>query len=331
MIDHASWIRIGLLVTLGAMLWATAWYSPEGIFDMSATTDSATHTARTPPGFDLQGHRGARGMRPENTWPAFAYALALGIPTLEMDVVVSADGEVVVSHEPWMSPAICTAPDGRPLSENEAQEHNLYQMAYSEIAAYDCGSRAHPSFPDQMPTAAPKPLLPDVLERAEAFVRRTGRDPVFYNIETKSRPEWETVFHPPPDVFAQHLIDVVQQAGVSSRTTIQSFDPRTLRYTREAAPGLRLALLVSQQADSGVSHNVNDLGFVPHIYSPSYKLVTPSMIKQAQSTGMQVIPWTVNSRGDMRRIIEMGADGFITDYPERGQDVLAETETSTDE
>lgn len=281
-------------------------------------------TMRTPVGLDVQGHRGARGKRPENTWPAFRYALEQGVSTLELDVVISADGQVVVSHEPWMNADICTDPEGQPIPEDQAQQHNLYRMTYNEIVAYDCGQRQHPLFPDQVPEPAAKPLLRTVIARAEAFVQETGRDAVFYNIETKSRVEWDGRFHPPPDAFAQHLIDVIEATGVSARTTVQSFDPRTLRYTRQSTPGLRLALLVAEAADHGLAENVEQLGFIPHIYSPDYRLVDRALIEAAHERDMLVIPWTVNDRTAMQRLIDMGVDGLITDYPERGQQVRTE-------
>ena len=173
-----------------------------------------------------------------------------------MDVVISADGQVVVSHEPWMNADICTDPEGAPIAEKEAQQHNLYRMTYSEIATYDCGMRQHPLFPEQEPVPVSKPLLRDVIARAEAFVQDSGRKPVFYNIETKSRPAWEERFHPSPHVFAQHLIDVIEAANVSPRTTVQSFDMRTLRYVRKTAPTLRLALLVAPENDMGLADNL---------------------------------------------------------------------------
>jgi glycerophosphoryl diester phosphodiesterase len=321
-----GWIRRALLVILLGMLGTAALHMSKAPAAMSDTgpVSERPDTVRTPAGLDVQGHRGARGRRPENTWPAFQYALEQGVSTLEMDVVISADGQVVVSHEPWMNAEICTAPDGTPVSKDKAQQHNLYRMTYEEIAAYDCGQRQHPSFPKQMPESAPKPLLRDVIARAEAFVRDTGRDAVFYNIETKSRLAWEGRFHPPPDVFAQHLIDVIEAAGVSPRTTVQSFDLRTLRYTRDAAPGLRLALLVAQEGDAGLAENLTTLGFVPHIYSPNYQLVDAALVNTAHTRGMQVIPWTVNNRNAMRRLVNMGVDGFITDYPDRGMRLRSE-------
>ena len=285
-------------------------------------TASATFPpVRVPAQFDVQGHRGARGVRPENTWPAFACALALGVPTLELDIVVSTDGEVVVSHEPWMDPAICTAPDGSSLPEDNPP--SIYQMTYAEVAAYDCGCKTPPHFPEQASMQAIKPRLYDVLTRSEALAATIGRAPVFYNIETKSRPEWEGTYQPDPDVFAQRFLDVVHAAGVSDRVTLQSFDVRTLQYTRTAAPSIRQSILVAGDHEGGVEAACQALGYTPHIYSPDYRLVDSTVVQAAHVRNMQVLPWTVNAPAAMKQLITYGVDGFITDYPARGLAVAA--------
>ncbi len=277
---------------------------------------TASELPRRPEGFDLQGHRGARGLMPENTIPAFRRALELGVTTLEMDVVVSADSQVVVSHEPWMSSVICTRPDGTPVPPGRDEEFNLFKMPYAEIARFDCGRRGHPDFPEQEPVAAPKPLLRDVLRMAEAYAAEHDRAPIFYNIETKARPAWDGTFHPSPERFTELLYAVVEEAGVADRTTIQSFDPRTLRVARELDPSLGLALLVGR-AGGPLAENVERLGFTPTIYSPDYRLVDRALIEAAHERGMEVIPWTVNERADMERLQRLGVDGLITDYPDR--------------
>lgn len=281
-----------------------------------------------PEGFDLQGHRGARGLAPENTIPAFRRALELGVTTLEMDVVVSTDGTVVVSHEPWMSHEICTKPSGAPVLEEEERQLNLYEMTYSEIEQYDCGSRGHPDFPGQKAQPATKPRLADVFEMAESRKRSGEHDraPVFYNIEIKSRPSWDGRFHPAPDVFAEQVVRTVHEAGVTARTTIQSFDHRALRAARELeierSPRVRFALLVGRGALGGFGRHVKQLGFTPDIYSPDYRLVSATLIQQTRKRGVLVVPWTVNDREAMRRLIRVGVDGLITDYPDKGVQVV---------
>lgn len=272
-----------------------------------------------PAGFDLQGHRGARGLAPENTLPAFRKALDLGVTTLELDVVISQDGTVVVSHEPWMNADLCTTPDGERIPDHKEQSHNLYQMAYDTIAAYDCGSLQNPRFPDQQTRPAKKPLLREVIAMAEEYADLGGRDrPVFYNIETKSRPSWEGTFHPAPDTFAEAVVAVVQETGITRRATIQSFDPRTLRVVHAMERPIRTALLIARSAHPGLPEAVEQLGFTPHIYSPDHRLVDTDLLNAAHERGMQVIPWTVNDPDTIQRLIALGVDGLITDYPDRG-------------
>jgi glycerophosphoryl diester phosphodiesterase len=285
---------------------------------------AAADAPHRPSGFDLQGHRGARGLLPENTIPAFRRALELGVTTLEMDVVISADSQVVVSHEPWMSPVICTQPDGTPVPPDSEAQFNLFDMSYARIAEFDCGQRDHPDFPEQEAMRVVKPLLQDVLQMAEAHVDSTGRAPIFYNIETKSQPEGDNTFHPEPEAFTRLLVAVVEGAGVTARTTIQSFDPRTLQVAQavETSAPLSLALLVGRGGDE-LAENVEALGFTPTIYSPNYQLVDEALVTAAHERGMEVIPWTVNARDDMERLRQLGVDGLITDYPDRAQFLIA--------
>lgn len=282
---------------------------------------STTDTVRTPDGFDLQGHRGARGLAPENTLPAFRRALEIGVTTLEMDVVISNDGVVVVSHEPWMAYNKCLRPDGTRIPKDEEREYNLYTMTYEEIEAFDCGSRSLSDFPEQEPTSAPKPRLRDVIQMAEAYVQAHDRPPVFYNIETKSRPEWEGTFHPDPETFARTVLSVVNDEEVSARTTIQSFDPRTLEQVHRMGGGVRLALLVGWGTDD-LDDRLDDLSFPVDVYSPSAALVDEALVRAVHDRGLTLIPWTVNEPDGMKKLIRLGVDGLITDYPDRGRKVL---------
>jgi glycerophosphoryl diester phosphodiesterase len=287
------------------------------------SSEAHAQSPRTPEGFDLQGHRGARGLAPENTIPAFQTALEIGVTTLELDVVISKDGVVVVSHEPWMAGEKCLTPDGSRVEAGKTR-HRIYEMSYEHIAAYDCGRLALDEFPEQEPTAAPKPRLRDVLRMAESYVKEHDRPPAFYNIETKSRPEWDGTFHPDPNTFAERVLAVVQEAGVAARTTIQSFDPRTLEVVHRKHRVVRTALLVGWAGSDGLSEDLATLSFTPDIYSPNARLVDEALVSAAHDRGLQVIPWTVNEASAMRRLIRLGVDGLITDYPDRGQAVLRE-------
>ena len=273
-----------------------------------------------PSRFDLQGHRGARGLLPENTIPAFLRALDLGVTTLEMDVVIAKDSTVVVSHEPWMSGVICKRPDGKWVVN--AKKHNIFEMTYDEVAQYDCGTRVNPRFPRQEKMNVAKPRLIDVIEAAEHYAQESGLRAVQYNIETKARPEWDGTFTPDPETFTRLLYDVLVETGVKDRAILQSFDVRTLQVGRRLDPSWRLALLISKDYDAGLAANLDTLGFIPEIYSPDYRLVDADLIREAHERGMLVIPWTVNALEEMQRLKALGVDGVITDYPDLGVALL---------
>jgi glycerophosphoryl diester phosphodiesterase len=264
---------------------------------------------------DLQGHRGARGLMPENTWPGFKKALDLGVNTLEMDVVITGDDRVVVSHEPWFSHEIALDPNGSPIPASEERSHRIFEMTFEETQRYDCGTKPHPRFPDQVKMNVTKPLLSTVIDSAEAHSKKTRRALPQYNIETKCTPEGDGIFHPDPEKFVDLLVEVIKEKGVEDRVIIQSFDFRTLRVARSKYPDIRLAMLI--ETEGKPSDHLNELGFTPDIYSPDYHLVNEELISFANEKGMKVIPWTVNDPSEMRRLIEMGVDGIITDYPDR--------------
>ena len=293
--------------------------------DASRAQPESSNAFLVPSEFDVQGHRGARGLAPENTMPAFQKALDLGVTTLELDVVISKDGTVVVSHEPWMSHQICRTPDGERISAADEKEHRILEMTYDQVAAYDCGSLPHPDFPEQQTEPAPKPLLREVIDMAEDRVDRGGRDrPIFYNVEVKSRPGWDGTFTPPPEPFVTAVYGVLKEAGVRRRATLQSFDPRALKVAHEMDPALRLALLVGESFDPGLEAQIQMLGFTPDVFSPDYQLLNAERMTQAAEHGMQVVPWTVNDPDAMRRLLDLGVDGLITDYPNRALDVIEE-------
>lgn len=262
--------------------------------------------------FDLQGHRGARGLFPENSIEAFMAALDLQVNTLEMDVVISADGQVVVSHEPWIDHLICWDLEDRPVPEGKAL--NIYQMPYSEVTNYNCGSQPHPDFPQQTKVPTFKPLLSEVIAEAENFTAEVELDPVWYNIEIKSTPDGDGIFHPEPKEFAALVLDVVRKGGIAERTIIQSFDVRALREVKAADPSMPVALLLSET--EGFERDLENLGFVPEIYSPYYRIVDRQMVENCHANNIRIIPWTVNDEDDMVELLEMGVDGLITDYPD---------------
>jgi len=267
--------------------------------------------------FDLQGHRGCRGLMPENTIPAMIKALELGVQTLEMDVVISGDGKVVVSHEPWISSEIGTNPDGSPVTREEEMTLNLFRMPYETILKYDVGLRPHPRFPEQKKMKAYKPLLTDLIDSVMDYASQNQRTIPRFNIETKCRPEGDRLYHPEPSVFVDSLMRVIQDKKIIASVTIQSFDIRTLQYLHRKDSTVSIALLIDEKDTRSIEQQFDELGFKPNIYSPHYSLVNVGLIESCHQLGIKVIPWTVNDADQMKQLKKIGVDGLITDYPDR--------------
>ena len=265
---------------------------------------------------DVQGHRGCRGLMPENTIPAMLRAIDLGVTTLEMDVVITSDNRVVLSHEPFMNAEISTRPDGTTFSTKEQKQYNIFRMTLAELQRWDVGMKPHPKFPRQQRIPAVKPLLEDVIDSVEAYVRQKGLKPMRYNIETKCQPATDEIYHPGPQRFAALLMEVVMNKKVSERVTIQSFDIRTLQVIHTSHPNMSLAYLIENNNKLAVEDNITRLGFTPAIYSPAFQLVDPKLLDACRKLGMKIVPWTVNDKDNIDRLKAMGIDGLITDYPD---------------
>lgn len=299
-----------------------------------------THSVQA---LDLQGHRGARGLAPENTLPAFARALGIGVSTLEMDCAITKDGVVVVSHDPALNPDITRGPGGKWL---EKPGPAIRSLTFSELQSYDVG-RLNPSnpyakrWPEQGPVDGSRiPRLADVF----ALVKKSGNAAVRFNIETKISPlaPGETAT---PEDFARQLVAAIREGGMARRATIQSFDWRTLQVVQKEAPEIATVYLTAQQsfmdniqAGARVSPwtaglRVNEFGgSIPRMvkaaggaaWSPYYAETTREQLREAQSLGLKVVVWTVNEPADMRRMIEWGVDGIISDYPDLLRQVAGE-------
>lgn len=260
---------------------------------------------------DIQGHRGARGIMPENTIPGFLYALDQGVTTLELDVVITADNKVVVSHEPWISSEICLSKEGKPLEEGKGL--NIYKMTYDQVKSYDCGSKEHTRFPEQEKIQVIKPLLGDVIKAAERHIKSHTRYEVDYNIEIKSQPSGDNLYHPSPEKFSDLVYQLIDQYLPWERVVIQSFDFRVLKYWNKKYPNVRLAALVENM--KSIDTNLSNLGFKPAIYSPYYQLLSQQKVNNLRGRGIKVIPWTVNDATQMKKLVDWKVDGIITDYP----------------
>lgn len=265
--------------------------------------------------FDKQGHRGCRGLMPENTIPAMLNALGLGVTTLEMDISISKDKKPFLSHEAFFNHEITTKPDGGFIDEKEEKSFNMYQMNYADIIKYDVGMKPHPRFPNQQKMKAVKPLLSDVFKAVKEYMMTARRPFPFYNIETKCLPETDNKFHPAPAEFVELLMKVIKENEMEEYVIIQSFDFRTLQYLHKNYPKIKTAMLIEANNKSSFRKQIKDIGFTPDIYSPESIMVIPDLVKDCHDLNMKIIPWTVNDKKKIDELKKMGVDGIITDYP----------------
>lgn len=253
-------------------------------------------TINAAPRILVHGHRGARAIYPENTIPAFEYAIKIGADYLEMDVAVSRDNVLVISHDPHINPEICKGPHPGVA---------IHELTLAQLREYDCGALKNPHFPKQQPVPGTRiPTLDEVL----SLSRGNG---VQFNIETKSFPDHPELT-PAPDVFARMLLDVIHKHKLESRAIVQSFDFRTLVATKRLNSNIRLSALwegdsrpfvdIAREAQAG-------------IISPLFKLVTPAQVKAAHAAKIEVVPWTADTPADWQMLIDAGVDAIITDDP----------------
>ena len=263
---------------------------------------------------DFQGHRGCRGLLPENTIPAFIKALDY-VTTLECDVVISKDKQVIVSHDPWMEEALCSHPDGRPLSKAEHKQIRILELTYDEIKTYDCGIRGNTKFPNQKPMAAHKPSMKDMVKSVDQYCMDNKLKLPWYDIEIKSLPSWYNIYTPEPGEYVDIILSEIEELGISERLNLQSFDINILEEIHKKNDKIVLAYLIENL--STLDKNMSKISFVPDIYSPYFRFVSKRLAKKVHAKGMKLIPWTVNEHKDMRKMIKAGVDGIITDYPNR--------------
>lgn len=275
---------------------------------------------QSPPAFSIEGHRGARGWMPENTIPSFIKALELGADTIELDVVISGDNRVVVSHDPWFASAISLDPMGKAIPPEKEKQYNIFRMKYSEVRKFDVGSIGNKNFPQQQKMKAAKPQLKDVFAAVGGYSNAEKLAYVRYNIEIKSSPEGDSVFHPEPAVFAKLVYDEILRNKMQRNVIVQSFDVRPLQELRKMPVKLPLALLVGNK--DGVEKNLEKLGFLPDTYSPHFSLVDASTVEYCRRNGLRIIPWTVNELADLEKMKQFDLDGIITDYPDRAVTVF---------
>ncbi|MEC3907258.1 glycerophosphodiester phosphodiesterase family protein [Tamlana sp. 2201CG12-4] len=259
---------------------------------------------------DIQGHRGCRGLLPENTIEAFKKAIDLGVHTLELDVAVSKDKIVVVSHEPFISRTYCLDAEGNEISEAYDKKYNLYQMPLDSIKQFDCGSKFHPRFPQQQKLKTYKPSLDEVIK-----ISKANNPSIKFNIELKARPEYDRIYTPVPSEFVKLVLDVVNDNDAFNETNLQSFDLRILEEIKKQSPKMIVALLVDD--DEVIWEKAAQMSYSPEIISPYYKLLDAKTVRDLHAKNFKVIPWTINEYDNLKQMITFKVDGIITDYPDR--------------
>jgi len=278
----------------------------------------------------VHGHRGCRGLLPENTLPAFLHALALGVEVLELDVIISADQQVVVTHEPWLSARLGTGPEGEDIDPAREPDYNLYQLPYATIRRCRVGEQPPPGFPAQQYCPTYRPFLREVLQATEASSQRLGRSPVRYAVEVKSEPASDDSYHPKPGPFVELVLTELRIAGVMARTTLLSFDERVLQVARVQEPTLALCLLT--ETAEPFDQLFQRLGFLPDTLGPDVALLSATIVQQLRDTypALRIVPWTINEWPDLQRVLTWQVDGITTDYPNRLLSLLGRLPLPTD-
>ena len=268
---------------------------------------------------EVEAHRGGMGLYPEETLPAMLNAVDLGVNTLEMDLCVTQDGQVVLSHDKYFHPRYSSHPDGTPVLAGEPKTW-LWQMPYSEVVKWDVGNRFNPAWPEKRCMPAVKPLAADVIAAVEAYTKEHGHYPMHYDIEIKSDPDYdgyvEGVNWPEYHEFTDRCMAVLESLDLGDRLMIQCFDERALNYINEKYPGHTLAYLV-EDYEKDFDEFMGKLDFTPQWLSAPHANVDADLIAKARARGMKVNTWTVDDPDEMRRLIDLGVDAIISNYPDR--------------
>lgn len=263
----------------------------------------------------VTGHRGEAAHFPENSIEGFLSAVKKGVDALEMDVVISADKKVVVSHEAFMAAHYILDPAGNRIPKDKERDYNLYRMSYDSIRKFDGGTKRNLKFPRKKNFKTYKPSLEEVIDSVDGLTTQTSLSPVIYMIELKSKPENYGLYQPHPKEFVDLVMQVVINMGIENRTIIKSFDPNILNMVRESYPEVSTSFLVSKK---GIEKNLSRLSFTPDFYGAHHRLIkNHRFVDSVKNMNMKLIPWTVNRKTRIRKMLHYGVDGIITDYPER--------------
>ncbi len=265
---------------------------------------------------DVQAHRGGAGLMPENTIEAMKHALDMGVNTLELDLQVSSDGQVVVSHDPYFHHRYAIRPDGSYVQQEDPKEY-IYQMPYSDVEKYDVGSRPSEVWPGKACIKTVKPLADDLIDFVENYCKEKGYSPVRYNIEIKSKDmKGEGQLIPTYDAFATICCRFLASKYLGDRLVVQSFDPRALNYIHEKYPEFILSYLVDAKAPDFDTYMAM-LKFTPQWLSPHHTITDEALVEKCREKGIKLVPWTVDEPADIERIINLGVEAIISNYPDR--------------
>lgn len=253
---------------------------------------------------------------------SFKEAIRLGVHALELDIVVSGDNHIVVSHEPFMSQVTCIAPDGKEIFEDEDLKYNLYKMPYGEIKQFECGLKFHPKFPNQKLCSSYKPILEEMIQTCELFVQGNGYSLIDYIVEIKSKQSFYGKFQPTPEIYVELVLEAVEIFNLKDRLVLKSFDINILNEIKKQCPSQRISLLINRK--ESIPEKLKQLTFKPEILGPYFELLNEDIVSEYKIKGFQILPWTINEVSDMKRLISYGVDGIITDYPDRLTNLLVQ-------
>jgi glycerophosphoryl diester phosphodiesterase len=265
------------------------------------------------PAFYKEGHRGTRGLMPENTIPAMIKGIEEGANMIEVDIYLTKDNKVLVSHDPYPNITHTLYDDGKEIDKEDAKKYIWHQMNYADIRKFDVGSKPYPAFPSQQRLKTYMPLFDELIDSVEAYVKAKNLPRPIYNIELKTSTRFDTLqYNASPEAVVNAVMGIVKSRDIGNRYYIQSFDVRPLQFVKKQYPGVVIGYLTTGK---DFKATMDLLGFTPEIYSPEFSLVTKELADAVHAGKMKLVPWTVNDKEKMKSLIALGVDGIITDYP----------------
>ncbi len=284
------------------------------VFGACKTAGRSVAGSKGYPAFFKVGHRGTRGLMPENTIPAMEKGIEVGANTVELDVHISRDGQVLVYHDESFNPDYTSMPDGSDIPKDQRKKYTFYQMDYPEIRKFIIGRKDYPAFPQQQRMDCYTPLLGEMIDSVEAFTKSHHLPDVYWLVEIKSKEKTDGFEQPVPEEYIKILMPVLESRHLGKRLIVQSFDMRPLQVIHRLRPDISLGFLTDDK-NATFDDNIAKLGFIPAFYNPNYHLVTATLVKQCHDKQILIEPWTVETPDVMQQMKALGVDGIITDYP----------------